>query len=90
MAEKTPEEIQTENNALIVADKELRRDLDAQLQKLKSLKPSREHSLAITKLQECIMWLGMSLKGLNDERPYPESYNPKNTVVEKTADNLKL
>lgn len=77
-------------NALIIADKELRRDLDAQLQKLKSLKASREHSLAVTKLQEAIMWLGMSLKSLNDTRPYPSSYDPTNTKVEPTADGLKL
>lgn len=69
-------------NQLIVADKELRRDLDTQLQKLKGLKASREHSLAITKLQECIMWLGMSLKALNDTRPYPSSYDPTNIVHE--------
>lgn len=86
----TPEEIQARTDAVIVADKELRVALDAQLQKLKSLPPSREHSLAITKLQECIMWLGMSLKGLNDTRPYPNSYKPENTIVEPTADNLKL
>jgi hypothetical protein len=90
MADKTPEEIQSENNALIVTTKELRRDLDAQLQKLKAMKASRESNLAITKLQECIMWLGMNLKQLNDERPYPESYNPKNTVVEPVAGGLKL
>ncbi len=77
-------------NATIVADKELRVALDAQLQKLKSLPPSREHSLSITKLQEAIMWLGMSLKSLNDTRPYPNSYKPENTIVEPTADNLKL
>lgn len=85
-----PLTIEQETGIQIVADKELRRDLDTQLQKLKALKPSREHSLAITKLQECIMWLGMSLKGLNDTRPYPNSYNPANTIVEPTADNLKL
>ncbi len=90
MHDKTPEEIQSENNALIVAAKELRRDLDAQLQKLKALKSSRENSLAITKLQECIMWLGMQLKQLNDTRPYPSSYDPSNTKVEPTADGLKL
>jgi hypothetical protein len=77
-------------DAGIVADKELRRDLDAQLQKLKSLPGSRERNLSITKLQECIMWLGMDLKRLNDTRPYPSSYDPSNTKVEPTADNLKL
>lgn len=74
----------------IVADKQLRVDLDVQLQALKSLPPSRERSLAITKLQEGIMWLGMDLKRLNEPNPYPNSYNPSNTKIEPTADGLKL
>lgn len=90
LAAKTPEQLKAENDAGIVADKELRRDLDAQLQKLKSLPQSRERNLSITKLQECIMWLGMDLKRLNDTRPYPSSYDPSNTKVEPTADGLKL
>lgn len=74
----------------IVANKELRRDLDGQLQKLKSLPPSRERALSITKLQESIMWLGMDLKRLNEPNPYPNSKDPSNAIVEKTADGLKL
>ncbi|MFI3294110.1 MAG: hypothetical protein SNI70_11420 [Rikenellaceae bacterium] len=74
----------------VIANKKLRVDLDAKLQELKSLTPSRERSLAITKLQEAIMWLGMDLKRLNEPNPYPESYNPDNTTIEPTADNLKL
>ncbi len=88
--EKSLEELKAASDAEIVADKELRVALDAQLQKLKSLPQSRERNLSITKLQECIMWLGMDLKRLNDTRPYPNSYKPENTIVEKTADNLKL
>lgn len=90
LAAKTPEQMKAESDAEIVANKELRRDLDAQLQKMKSLPGSRERSLSITKLQECIMWLGMDLKRLNDTRPYPNSYNPENTIVEPTADGLSL
>jgi hypothetical protein len=45
--------------------------LDVQLQKLKSQPTSRERSLAITKLQEAIMWIGMDLKRLNEHRPTP-------------------
>lgn len=74
----------------IATNKELRRDLDAQLQKLKILLGSRERSLAITKLQECIMWLGMDLKRLSDTNPYPSSYDPSSPKVEPTADGLKL
>lgn len=79
------------NDSEIIVDKELRRDLDVQLQKLKKLSGSRERSLAITKLQECIMWMGMDLKRLGpDSNPYPSSYDPKTTKVEPTADGLKL
>jgi hypothetical protein len=74
----------------IVANKELRRDIDAQIQKVKDLPPSRERSLAITKLQEGVMWLGMDLKRLGAENPYPNSKDPSNTKVEPTADGLKL
>lgn len=76
--------------AEVTADKELRRDLDAQLQKLKALPPSRERSLAITKLQECIMWLGMDLKRLDEPDPYPHSKDPSSPVIDPTADGLKL
>lgn len=53
----------------VLANKELRRDLDAQLQKVRTLPPSRERSLVVTKLQEAIMWLGMDLKRLASLRP---------------------
>lgn len=78
----------------IIADKELRVGLDAQLRKLRGLPPSREHALAITKIEEGVMWLGMSLKSLNQMRevpqasPYPDSYNPANTKVAPTADGV--
>jgi hypothetical protein len=71
--------------------KQFRKYFDEILQTLKSSGyKSRERSLAITKIQEGIMWLGMDLKGLNASNPYPESYNPENATVEPTADNLKL
>lgn len=80
----------------IIANKELRRDIDASIQRVKSLPPSRERSLAITKLQEGVMWLGMDLKRINEqapgsvENPYPNSKDPSNTKIEPTADGLKL
>jgi hypothetical protein len=74
----------------VVSNKELRVELDNSLQKLKNLEKSRERSIAITKLQESIMWLGMDLKRLNQPNPYPNSYNPSNTIIEPTADGLKL
>lgn len=87
MSENYSGELQSKG---IVANKEARKELDAILQKVKALPSSRERSLAITKIQEAIMWLGMDLKRLNDISPYPEGKNPLNTVVEPTADGLKL
>jgi len=77
--------------ANVVETKNLRVALDAQLQVLKKAqRHSRERSIAITKLQEAIMWLGMDLKDMAEPNPYPNSYNPANTIVDKTADRLKL
>jgi len=74
----------------VKADKELRKALDDELQKLKGLTLSRERALAITKIQEAIMWLGMDLKRLGAPEPYPHSYDPESPVVDPTADDLKL
>lgn len=74
----------------IIKNKELRRDIDEQIQKVKSLPASRERSLSITKLQEAVMWLGMDLKRLNEPNPYPDSKDPSNTKIQPTADGLKL
>ena len=77
-------------------NKQLRKDIDAQIQIVKSLPPSRERSITITKLQEAVMWLGMDLKRINEANPgtcanpYPESKNPESLRIEPTADNLKL
>lgn len=74
----------------VKCNKQLRINLDKELQNLKSCPQSRERSLAITKLQEAIMWLGMDLKRLNEPNPYPNSYNPDNVIIEPTAQGLKL
>lgn len=106
----------------IILDKELRRDIDAIIQRLKSAmsgsfgcqtlgnaslavdmsKPqqfgrwSEERKDALKSLQLAVMWLGMDLKAINEENPgaienpYPNSKNPSNTVIDKTADGLKL
>lgn len=77
--------------------KRFRADLDNTLQSLKGCeRKSRERSIAITKIQEAVMWLGMDLKAINEENPgaspnpYPQSYNPDSPVIEPTADGLKL
>jgi len=81
----------TINDNHIIESKQFRQDLDGVLQRIKaSRRTSRERSICVTKLQEAIMWLGMDLKDLAAPNPYPNSYNPSNTIVEPTADNLKL
>lgn len=92
---------------IIGETKQFRKDLDAVLQRMKisshprsalqCARSSRERLLAITKLQEAIMWLGMDLKAISEEspdigipNPYPESYNPESPIIEPTADGLKL
>jgi hypothetical protein len=75
----------------VVENKRLRREIDAKIQEVKDLPASRERSLCITKLQEAVMWLGMDLKRLGTDNPYPSSKDPATgTVIEPTADGLKL
>jgi hypothetical protein len=60
------------------------------------VRDSEERRIAINKIQEAIMWLGMDLKAINEKypnsspNPYPESYNPQSPTIEPTADGLKL
>lgn len=75
----------------VVENKRLRQEIDAKIQEVKGLPVSRERSLTITKLQEAVMWLGMDLKRLGTDNPYPSSKDPSmGTVIEPTADGLKL
>jgi hypothetical protein len=80
------------NTDAILQNKALRKELDDLLQELKDphTRKSRERSLAITKLEEAIMWLGMDLKDLGTKNPYPNSKDPTNATVDPTADGLKL
>lgn len=71
--------------------KQLRKDIDDVIQKVKSLDNCREVSICITKLQEAVMWLGMDLKRIGDVNPYPNSKDPSTgTKIDPTADNLKF
>ena len=75
----------------VVANKQLRKEIDEKIQAIKNLPSSGERSLAITKLQEGVMWLGMDLKRLNDTNSYPSSKDPSTgDKIEPTADGLKL
>ena len=78
-------------NKEVPAIKELRKDIDDVIQRVRNLDSCRETSIAITKLQEAVMWLGMDLKRLNQPNPYPSSKDPSTgTQIEPTADNLKF
>jgi hypothetical protein len=71
--------------------KQLRKDGDALVQRVKELPPSRENSLAITNFQQAVMWLGMELKRLGELNPYPSSKDPNTgDKIEPTADGLKF
>ena len=74
----------------VMFDKDMRKQIDEILQMVKAAPASRERSLAITKLQEAVMWLGMDLKRLGTENPYPESKDPASLRIEPTADGLKM
>ena len=75
----------------VISNKQLRKEIDEVIQKVKSCPSSRERSLAITKLQEAVMWLGMDLKRLGEANPYPSSKNPDSGItIEPTADGLKF
>jgi len=84
---QTPEEFL---DAAIVETKQLRRDIDSILQRVRELPQNRETALAITKAQETVMWLGMNLKALGEANPYPNSRDTSNTIVDKTADGMKM
>ena len=49
-----------------------------------------QHTLSIRDLESCIMRQGMALKYIGNPDPYPNSKDPSNTVVEPTADGLKM
>ena len=71
--------------------KQLRKDIDDVIQRVKALNNCREVSICITKLQEAVMWLGMDLKRIGDTNPYPNSKDPSTgTKIDPTADNLKF
>lgn len=71
--------------------KDVRRMGDQLIQNVKQIPPSSEVLLAITKFQEGVMWLGMELKRMGEENPYPSSKDPNTgDKIEPTADGLKF
>lgn len=100
-APMTPELIATH----IAQSKQSRKDLDHCLQCLRenadpnykglrhpdhAVRSSRERSMAITKIQEAIMWLGMDLKAINEENPQKEgaAESPR-SILEKILPTLE-
>ncbi len=87
----TKEDLKLHLDEAIVENKTFRKELDAILQRLKEAhRESRNRSLSITHLEDSIMRLGMDLKDLDTPNPYPDSYKPENTIINPTADGLKL
>jgi len=75
----------------VIANKQLRKDTDEIIQRIKDLPGSAERTLATRKLQEGVMWLGMDLKRLGEANPYPSSKDASTgSTIEPTADGLKL
>ena len=71
--------------------KQLRKDIDDVIQRVKALDDCREVSICIIKLQEAVMWLGMDLKRIGETNPYPNSKDPSTgTKIDPTADDLKF
>lgn len=108
MSEPDTKDISSYAGDPIAETKFFRQSLDTVLQQLKAasgegqraidcpIRKSRERSLAVTKIQEAIMWLGMDLKAINEAapgsapNPYPQSYNPESSKIEPTSEGLKL
>lgn len=49
-----------------------------------------QHIISTRDLESCIMRQGMVLKYIGTPNPYPNSKDPSNTIVEPTADGLKM
>lgn len=74
----------------ILETKRLRKKLDEALQEIKKLNQTEGISLSIIKVKEAIMWLGIHLKELDTEDPYPTSKNDTDLTIHPVADNLKF
>jgi hypothetical protein len=87
----TPEEHRVRNV------KTFRVALDSVIQGMRRLETetaSEEVILARQATQNAVMWLGMEMKRLGKilgtPSPYPDGYKPENSIVNPTADGLKL
>lgn len=60
---------------------QVREELDQRVKALQALPPSRERSLAITNVQQAIMWLGADLMGLSVPLALECSINPESNAI---------
>lgn len=100
LAETQASDLDTDPDNPVQESRSFRLQLDHVLQQVKTPRTgrhSRERSLAVTKIQEAVMWLGMDLKAQREEggdagpNPYPDSYDPASSApVSPTADGLKM
>jgi hypothetical protein len=89
----------------VITSKGFRKRLDDLLQEMKSHRSNMiasndyaddkgesiaQHTISIRDLESAIMRQGMTLKAIGNENPYPNSKDISNTVVDPTADGLKL
>lgn len=77
--------IMQEHTMNVLETNQFRTDLDLQLMGLKnSFRQSPERQIAIRKIQEAIMWLGVDLEDMFKYNPLPNSYNPQSNTMEPT------
>lgn len=91
------ETLPTETEISILFTKQLRVDLDPILQRAKEFRDSlgrspaaRHAALSVTALEDAILRWGMTLKELGAPNPYPNSRDTSNTIVDPTADGMKM
>jgi len=66
--------------------KDYRVAIDKAFKFMEEMPRSREISIAITSAQNSKMWLGQTLKTLDEPNPYPDSKDATNTKIAPTAD----
>lgn len=74
----------------IIETKQLRKDLDDIIQKLRAQPCCEEVQHARHYATNTLMWLGMNLKRLGNPNPYPNSRDTSNAIVDKTDAGLKI
>jgi hypothetical protein len=76
----------------IVKTKQFRKSIDEIVQSVETeLTKGQTSEIAVIKLKEAVMWLGLHLKELGAQNPYPHSKNPETgDIVDPTADGLKF